>query len=172
MRDLWLIAALVLGALTVTATVIGVPMAVIPLALATAFVLLAGRRGIAAAFRAPPADIAPPSLARRAVQTWWAPVAALMAIVEVGMGLVVFGTGENWSGRVIGGLLILPGCGLLALYGLSIRPRKRPLGNVMVLVGTLPWFAIFWMVIPPLVGLVVWIGVFTSGFAVPRAKPA
>jgi hypothetical protein len=112
------------------------------------------------------------SLRNRLVQAWWAPVAATLAVAEVAAGIGVFMNGDNWSGRIIGGLVVLVGFGLLALYGLWIRPIARPLGNTLVLVGTIPWFGLFWMVVPPLVGLVVWIGVFTSGFSAPRPNRA
>lgn len=108
---------------------------------------------------------------RALVQTWWAPLAALLGVVEIVMGVAIFFQGENWPGRIIGGLLLLPGSGGLTLLGLRTRPRARALGNALVLVGTLPWFGLFWMIVPPLVGLLVWVGVFTSGFGERRPIP-
>jgi hypothetical protein len=61
------------------------------------------------------------------MQAWWAPIAAALAVSEVVAGIGIFLSGENWSGRIIGGLVVFVGLGLLALYGLWIRPIARHL---------------------------------------------
>ncbi len=169
----WLIAAVVVFAMGVAATVVGGPRIAIPIAIVLVGVLTLGGKSIARATTSQArSDVAGLSAWNRVTQAWWAPIAVSLAVVEILMGIGVFINGENLSGRIIGGLVLLPGAGLLTLCGLWIRPRVRPTGNVLILVGTLPWFALFWMVVPPLVGLVVWIGVFTSGFSVPRPSRA
>jgi hypothetical protein len=170
--DRWLVATAVLLAVAATATVIGGPVFAIPLGVVIAGAVALARRPLANAMSRPaPSGAGPGSPWRHLVQTWWAPIATATAAIEVAMGVVVFFTGANWSGRIIGGLLVLPGFGFLTLYGLWMRPRARAIGNTCILVGTLPWFSVFWMVVPPLMGLLVWFGVFKSGFAEPEPIP-
>ena len=110
---------------------------------------------------------------RRAVtQTWWAPLAALMAATEIFFGTVNALDASNWGGRVFGST-ILWAVGAAMLYGLTRRPFARTAGNTMILLASLPYFALFWAIVPPLMGLVLWTGVIRDGFDHERsAAPA
>jgi hypothetical protein len=96
-------------------------------------------------------------------QTWWAPLAALMAVTEIAFGTVNAFSASNWGGRVFGST-ILWAMGAAMLYGLTRRPFARAAGNSMILITSLPYFAMFWMIVPPLMGVVVWIGLLRDGF--------
>lgn len=97
-------------------------------------------------------------------QAWWAPVAAL-----AGLAMLVFGVGtifgaSNLGGRIFGsGLMLLLGSTMI--LGLMRRPFDRVAGNSMILVATVPGFPFFWLVVPTVVALVIWIGVLSSGFS-------
>jgi hypothetical protein len=53
------------------------------------------------------------------------------------------------------------------LYGLMRRPFARMPGNALILLATLPAIVMFWMVIPPLAAIAIWVGVVASGFEEP-----
>jgi len=111
-------------------------------------------------------------LLRSLVQTWWAPVAVALAGFELLFAVQVMLHGANLPGRIIGGSLATAS-GLGIFNGLIRRPFDRAYGNVFVLLGTLLPLMIFWMVVPPAAAIVVWVGVFTSGFgARPVVTPA
>jgi hypothetical protein len=100
---------------------------------------------------------------RSLVQAWWTPVAVALAAFEILFALEVMRHGANLPGRFIGGGLALAS-GLGIFNGLMRRPFERAYGNVFVLLGTLLPLMIFWMLVPPLAAIVVWVGVFTGGF--------
>lgn len=135
------------GRLTVVVALISAPI-----------ILVAGRARFGTLFGA---DRAP--LLRSAVQTWWAPLAALMGVVLILSGVGNALNASNWGRRVFGSTVLIA-LGVGALYGLTRRPFARTAGNTLVLVATVPLLAMFWMVIPPLVAIAIWIGVLTSGF--------
>ena len=96
-------------------------------------------------------------------QAWWAPLAALL-----GVAMLVFGVGtifeaHNWGGRIFGSALLLA-LGSMMLLGLMRRPFDRTVGNAMILLATIPAFPFFWLVVPTVLALVIWIGVLSSGF--------
>ena len=64
------------------------------------------------------------------------------------------------------------GFGVLLLYGLARRPFARMSGNALILITTIPFLLFFWMVIPPLVAIVIWVGIFSSGFEDKAVAPA
>lgn len=103
------------------------------------------------------------SLRRAVMQQWWAPIAAVVGVVEIiaGIGNALYAS--NWGGRVFGSTVLIA-MGLGMLYALARRPFARAGANGMILVMTLPFFVMFWMVLPPLVGIVVWVGVIRDGF--------
>lgn len=105
------------------------------------------------------------------VQTWWAPIAGF-----AGGALLFFGFGtifeaDNWGGRIFGSAILM-GFGGLLLYGLTRRPFARSSGNALILITTIPGFLFFWVLIPPIVALVIWVGVFSSGFSDEAVAPA
>jgi hypothetical protein len=151
------LAAFVAGAVAAS---IGLGGGAVPLLVLIAIVVVAVRQR--AVFTAPFGDRAP--LWPAVTQAWWAPLAALS-----GVAMLVFGVGtifeaSNLGGRIFGsGLMLL--LGSLMLVGLMRRPFDRVAGNSMILVATIPGFPFFWLVVPTVVALVIWIGVLSSGFS-------
>lgn len=97
-------------------------------------------------------------------QAWWAPLAGLL-----GAAMLVFAVGtvfeaHNWGGRIFGTSLLFA-LGSCMLLGLMRRPFDRVTGNSMILVATIPAFAFFWVIVPTVFALLVWIGVLGSGFS-------
>lgn len=120
---------------------------------------LATQRGVFASLRS--GERAP--LRHALVQAWWAPVAGLL-----GLAMVLFGVGtvfeaSNWGGRVFGSA-VMTAFGAAMLLGLRRRPFDRQAGNSLILLATIPPLLFFWMIVPPLAAVLVWIGVLTSGF--------
>jgi hypothetical protein len=70
---------------------------------------------------------------------------------------------HNLGGQIFGSAFLFA-FGATMLLGLVRRPFARDAGNTMILIATLPLFPFFWLVVPPLVGIVIWVGVITSGF--------
>src|SRR5438874_1401099 len=71
---------------------------------------------------------------------------------------------HNWGGRIFGsGLLMAFGAAML--FGLMRRPLARQSGNSVILLATIPPLLFFWVIVPPLAAIVVWIGVISSGFS-------
>jgi hypothetical protein len=110
---------------------------------------------------------------RQAVtQAWWAPVAAVLGAVTVAAGIGTVFDAHNLGGRVVGSSLLLA-FGAALLLGLVRRPYSREAGNALILVGTIPAFPFFWLIVPTVAAIVVWVGVFTSGYAErPAGVPA
>lgn len=153
--------ALVAGAVAAS---IGLGGGAVPLLLAIAVVVVVVRhRSVMAA---PFGDRAP--LWPAVTQGWWAPLAALLGVAMVVMGIGTIFEADNLGGRVFGSGLLL-GLGAMMMLGLMRRPFDRVAGNSMILVATVPAFAFFWIVVPTVVALLVWIGVLSAGFAVPTA---
>ena len=97
------------------------------------------------------------------VQAWWAPIAALLGVAMIAGGIGTVFEAHNLGGRIFGsGLLLMVG-GMM-LLGLMRRPFDRVSGNSMILVATIPAFAFFWIVVPAVLALLVWIGVISAGF--------
>ena len=156
---------LALAALGATAVVIGVGRRPV-IAIVAAFVvgaLLTQRRSLAglAGERVP--------LRQAVTQTWWAPVAALLgsALLLAGVGTIF--EAHNLGGRVVGSSLLL-GFGGAMLLGLARRPHAREAGNALILIATIPAFPFFWLVVPTVAAIVVWIGVLTTGYSEGRAE--
>ena len=102
-------------------------------------------------------------LHRSVVQTWWAPAAAVIAAGEIALGIDNAFSASNWGGRTFGAVVpVLIGAAML--YGLMRRPFARAAGNGLILLATIPALMFFWAVLPPLLAIVVWIGVLSSGF--------
>lgn len=148
-------------------------------------------------------------------QAWWAPLAALVLLFDIGFAVAVLADdASTMPGRVVGPLLVLL-CAAALAVGLSVRvagastrgPKHAPyaaaviaaafitaatiggyiilvlaavaivaalavlahgtvrsagVADALVLIGTLPALAMFWLVIPALLALAVNVGVLTS----------
>jgi len=44
------------------------------------------------------------------------------------------------------------------------RPFDRVVGNSLILLATVPALMFFWVIVPPLAAIVVWVGVLSAGF--------
>jgi len=105
------------------------------------------------------------------VQTWWAPIAALLGATMIFFGFGTIFEAHNWGGRIFGSAILMA-FGLGMFLGLTRRPFARASGNGLILVTTIPAFPVFWLVVPTVVALVIWVGVFTSGFDDKSVAPA
>ena len=92
---------------------------------------------------------------RTLARNWWLVLAALVGLFEVLFGVAMpFEEGGN-PGSIAGGALIAGG-GLLMLGGIAVRRRRsRVAGDMMIAVGPLPIVAFFWLILPPLAGIIV-----------------
>jgi len=150
------LALVVLGATVVSIGVGGGAVAIV--AIAVLALLVTQRRLFASA---PLGERAP--LRHAVVQAWWAPVAALLGLAMVVAGVGTVFEADNWGGRIVGSALLLAfGSGML--LGLTRRPFDRVVGNSLILLATVPALIFFWVIVPPLAAIVVWIGVLSAGF--------
>lgn len=96
-------------------------------------------------------------------QAWWAPIAGLMAVVQLVAGPLQPFTNSDLESGVASFVIFMAG-GAVTAIGLFRRPAHRTSGNVLLLVGC--GFAAFWFwtLFLPVAGLVVAIGVFSSGW--------
>jgi hypothetical protein len=105
-----------------------------------------------------------------AVQAWWAPVATVLGLVMILAGIGTIFEAHNWGGRIVGsGLFVAFGSAML--FGLMRRPFARQAGNTVILLATIPALLFFWVVLPPLAAIVVWVGVLRDGFDEPALTP-
>lgn len=148
--------ALVVGAVAAS---IGLGGGAVPLLVVIAAVLVVARNR--AVISAPFGKRAP--LWPAVIQAWWAPLAALLGVAMIVLGVGTVFEAHNLGGRIFGsGLLLLLGSTML--LGLMRRPFDRVSGNSMILVATVPAFAFFWIIVPAVAALLVWIGVLSAGF--------
>jgi hypothetical protein len=159
------IALIVLGAVVVS---IGAGGGAVPVVALAVIALLVSQRRLVAAVpsrgeRAP--------LRHAVVQTWWAPVAALLGAMELFFGFGTIFEAHNLGGRIIGSSLLMA-IGVVMIYGLVRRPFSRQAGNMLILLATIPPLLLFWVIVPPIMAIVVWVGVISSGFSEPSVAPA
>ncbi len=154
------LAVVVLGAVAVS---VGFGAGAAPLLIVIAgvagLVALLGQRGVLQRTGGERAPLWP-----AVTQAWWAPLAALL-----GVAMLVFAVGtvfeaHNWGGRVFGSS-VMAAFGAMMLLGLMRRPFDRAAGNTMILLATIPAFPFFWVVVPTVGAVVIWIGVLASGFS-------
>jgi hypothetical protein len=132
---------------------------VIVVALAVVAVLFTQRRLFAAL---PRGDRAP--LRHAVVQAWWAPIAGLLGLAMVVAGIGTAFEAHTLGGRIVGSSLLVA-FGLAMLFGLVRRPFARQAGNSLILVATVPAILFFWVIVPPIAAIIVWIGVLKDGFS-------
>jgi hypothetical protein len=145
---------------------IGGPVVTVAILIAVVAVLAAGRGALVPVFRG---ERAP--LRYAVVQAWWAPIAALLGATMIFFGFGTIFEAHNWGGRILGSAALMA-FGFGMFLGLARRPFARASGNGLILIATLPAFPVFWLVVPTAVALVIWIGVFTSGFEGKAVAPA
>lgn len=153
--------ALAFTVLAATAISIGIGAGATPLlAVAVVAVLFSQRRLLAslAGERAP--------LRHALVQAWWAPVAGLLGLVMLLAGVGTIFEAQNLGGRIFGSGLLLA-FGTAMLLGLTRRPFARSAGNTLILLATVPAMAFWWIIVPPLAAIAIWVGVLASGFEEP-----
>jgi hypothetical protein len=129
------------------------------IAVAVLVVVVAQRRRFASL---PLGERAP--LRRAVIQTWWAPVATLLGFAMILGGFGTIFEATNLAGRIFGSALLFA-FGLTMLLGLMRRPFDRVAGNSLILLATVPAFPFFWLLVPPVAGILVWVGVLSSGFS-------
>ncbi|MGI8984917.1 MAG: hypothetical protein ACR2HM_10370 [Acidimicrobiales bacterium] len=148
----------VLGAVAISA---GTGGGAVPfLALAVVAVLVHQRRLFAslAGERAP--------LRHALAQSWWAPVAGLLGLAMVLAGVGTVFEAHNLSGRIVGSTLLMAfGAGMI--LGLARRPFDRTAGNALILLTTVPAMAFWWLIVPAVAAVTVWVGVLAAGFDEP-----
>ena len=148
----------VLGAAAVT---IGIGAGAVPIIAAAVVAVLVSQRRLFAALggeRAP--------LRHAVVQAWWAPVAGLLGLAMILAGIGTIFEAHNLGGRIVGSSLLMA-FGAAMLFGLMRRPFARTPGNAAILLATVPAMAMFWMIVPPLAAIAIWVGVLASGFEEP-----
>jgi hypothetical protein len=153
--------ALAFAVLGATAVSIGLGAGAAPLiAVAVVAVLVSQRRLFASlgGERAP--------LRHALLQAWWAPIAGLLGLAMTLAGIGTIFEAHNIGGRIFGSGLLLAFGGAM-LFGLMRRPFARAPGNALILLTTVPAIALFWMIVPPLAAIAIWVGVLGSGFEEP-----
>jgi hypothetical protein len=146
---------------------VGAGAGFVPVVAVGVIALVAAQRGLfAPVFRG---ERAP--LRHAVVQTWWAPIATLLGLAMLFFGVGTIFEAHNWGGRVFGSALLLA-FGFGMLFGLTRRPFARESGNAVILVATIPALLVFWIIVPTVLALVVWIGVISSGFSDESVTPA
>ena len=131
-------------------------------ALAVLSLVFLGARQVRVLASLPAGSRAP--LRHAVTQAWWAPVAGLLGAATFLFGVATVFEAENLGGRIVGSSALMA-FGVMTLFGLRRRPFSRQAGNAAILLGTLPALAMFWMIVPPALALIVWVGVVSSGFA-------
>ena len=159
------IVLMVLGAIVVTVGV-GGPVAAVVVAVAVLALAVTQRRHLGSFWHGERA-----SLGRSVVQAWWAPLAGLLGLLMVASGIGTIFEASNVGGRVVGSSLLLA-FGSVMFLGLMRRPFDRAVGNTLILVATIPALLFFWMIVPPVVAMLIWIGVLSSGFGDRSVAPA
>lgn len=100
------------------------------------------------------------------VQSWWAPVAGLLGLAMLLAGVGTVFDAHNLSGRIVGSsLLVAFGAGMM--LGLARRPFDRTAGNALILLTTVPAIALWWLIVPAVAAVTVWVGVLAAGFDEP-----
>lgn len=87
------------------------------------------------------------------LRDWWVVLAGLLGLVEIVMITGQLINDPKWENVLA--LAIVGGLGALALTGIWFRSRSRSTGDWMIVVGVLPFCALFWAIWPPVLALLV-----------------
>jgi hypothetical protein len=161
-RPFGTVAAIVLIVLGFAALAVGrgIRAGFLPVVLLGLLILIAAQRRVfTPVFRG---ERAP--LRHALVQAWWAPLAGLLGFAMIFFGVGTIFEAHNWGGRVFGSAVLFA-FGFGMLHGLRRRPFSRETGNALILVTTMPAMVFFWVIVPTVVAIVIWVGVLTSGFS-------
>jgi hypothetical protein len=156
--NLVVVLALVVLGFAVIALGVGGPALVMPIFVAIVAMLALGRGSLVPVFKG---ERAP--LRHAVVQTWWAPLAALLGAAMLFFGFGTIFEAHNWGGRIFGTAILLA-FGFGMFLGLMRRPFSKSSGNALILITTTPALVFFWVVVPTVIALVIWVGVLTSGW--------
>jgi hypothetical protein len=96
-------------------------------------------------------------------QAWWAPIAGLLAAVQLVFAPISLVTDGDFESRFASFAIFLVG-GAFTAIGLLRRPGHRKAGNVLLLIGCV--FAAFWIwtIYLPVAAFVVAAGVLFGGW--------
>lgn len=108
----------------------------------------------AARGRPPLSEGTPMSLSSQVKRYWWSVLAVLAGALQVvGGGWLLID--EPRVDDAVAQACVIGGLGVLVIAGVAVRRRHRVPGDVMIIAGLLPSFALFWLVFPALLALVV-----------------
>lgn len=158
--------ALAFAVLGATVVAVGAGAGAVPLVAVAVVAVLFGQRRLFASLggeRAP--------MRHALVQAWWAPVAGLLGLATLLAGVGTIFEAHNLGGRIVGSTLLLT-FGAAMLLGLVRRPFDRMQGNALILLATVPAIALWWVIVPPIAAIGIWVGVLASGFDEPRRRVA
>lgn len=107
--------------------------------------------------------IRPTSVRAVVTQAWWAPIAAAHGVLTLVFAVLIGlrTDGPTLAGALVGTAVTLA-FGAAVLGGLVLRLSRPVVGSGLILLGTVWWGMAFWMVWPPLITAVIWIGVIAS----------
>jgi hypothetical protein len=103
-------------------------------------------------------------------QTWWAPLAALLAVSNVATGIAIVANEQN-PGSLVGGSFFVAGA-IALVAGLLMRARARTAAAALIVFGAFWGLPIFWLVVPPLLAVAVGVGVFRDDILPARRHAA
>lgn len=165
-----------LVALATSVIVLTVVLGLGPVGAVTAGILTAltialaiGQRSQLARSLDPTEPTRPTSVRGVVTQAWWAPIAAAHGVLTLVFAVLVGLRTDNatLAGALVGTAVTLA-FGAAVLGGLVLRLSRPVAGSGLILLGTVWWGMAFWMVWPPLITAVIWIGVIASAISSQR----
>jgi hypothetical protein len=92
---------------------------------------------------------------------WWEALVVLFGVSLIAIGFLVMGDADTDPYSLSYGVI---GPGVLLFAGLALRRPQRAVATGMIILGCLlPAAVVWWLVYPPVVGLVIVLGGFASG---------
>lgn len=143
--------AVALGSVVATA-LIGTPT-IMPFIVGIAVLLLAAAgMGLSGALKRDRSRVAR-GAGKLTGRDWWVVVAALAGLLQIG---AVVGQAINAPSKEnVFAMGIVSAFGLLLLGGAWYRTKSRTAGDWMIVIGILPFFGLWWMIWPSVIGLLV-----------------